>query len=78
VLSLKANSDVVIHFDNQDALPHDVDITTASDGGGDAVFNSDPFSGPKTVDYRFKTGPPGRLYFHCSVHPAMKGTINVT
>lgn len=76
-LSLKANSDVVIHFDNQEAVPHSLLVTTEP-GGGDDVFTSDPFTGPKAVDDRFKTGPPGRLYFHCSVHPSMKGTINVT
>ena len=77
-LSLEANNDVVIHFDNQDALPHDVDITTEDGGGGKEIFTSDPFTGPKKVDYRFRTPGPGRLYFHCSVHPNMKGTINVT
>jgi plastocyanin len=77
-LSFKGNSDVVIHFDNQDPLPHDVDITTEEDGQGREIFVSEPFTGPKKVDYRFRTPGPGRLFFRCSVHPNMKGTINVT
>jgi plastocyanin len=76
-LTLKANSPVVIHFDNKDALPHNVDITT-QEGGGNTILKQDPFSGPKEVDYRFTTPGPGKLYFVCDVHPNMKGTINVT
>jgi plastocyanin len=75
-LSLKANSPVVIHFDNKDAVPHNVDVTT-DEGGSNTVFKEDPFSGPKAVDYKFSTPAPGKLYFHCDVHPNMKGTINV-
>jgi plastocyanin len=76
-LTFKANSAVVIHFDNKDPLPHNVDITTESGGNGATIFKEDPFSGPKEVDYRFTTPSPGRLYFKCDVHPNMTGTINV-
>ena len=76
-LTLKANSPVVIHFDNKDTLPHNVDITT-QEGGGTTIFKQDPFTGPQEVDYRFTTPGPGKLYFVCDVHPNMKGTINVT
>jgi plastocyanin len=76
-LTFKANSAVVIHFDNKDPLPHNVDITTESGGNGATIFKEDPFSGPKEVDYRFTTPGPGRLYFKCDVHPNMTGTINV-
>ena len=34
-------------------------------------------SGPIQEEYTFKTPGPGKLYFHCDVHPNMKGTINV-
>jgi len=67
---------VVIHFDNKDPLPHNVDATT-DEGGSNTIFKEDPFSGPKEVDYRFTTPGPGKLYFHCDVHPNMKGTITV-
>jgi plastocyanin len=76
-LTFKANSPVLIHFDNLDAVPHNVDITTESGGGGTTIFKEDPFSGPTAVDYRFTAPGPGRLYFRCDVHPNMTGTINV-
>jgi plastocyanin len=76
-LTLKANSPVVIHFDNKDAgVPHNVDITTDS-GGSNTLYKQDPVSGPSQEDYKFTTPAPGKLYYHCDVHPNMKGTINV-
>ncbi|MBV9042350.1 MAG: cupredoxin domain-containing protein, partial [Acidimicrobiia bacterium] len=76
-LTLKANSPVVIHFNNQDAgIPHNVDITT-DQGGSNTLYKQDPVSGPTTADYKFTTQGPGKLYFHCDVHPNMTGTINV-
>jgi plastocyanin len=75
-LTLKANSPVVIHFNNKDALPHNVDITTDS-GGSNTLYKQDPMTGPTEEDYKFTTPAPGKLYFHCDVHPNMKGTINV-
>lgn len=75
-LNLKANSPVVIHFDNKDAIPHNVDVTT-DEAGSNTVFKEDPITGPTKVDYKFTTPAPGKLYFHCDVHPNMKGTINV-
>jgi plastocyanin len=75
-LTLAANTPVVIHFDNREPLPHNVDITT-QEGGGTTIFKQDPFTGPQKVDYKFTTPGPGRLYFVCDVHPNMKGTINV-
>ena len=35
------------------------------------------FIGIDRQDYKFTTPAPGKLYFHCDVHPTMKGTINV-
>jgi plastocyanin len=75
-LTLKANSPVVIHFNNKDAVPHNIDITTDADGSN-TLYKQDPVTGPTTQDYKFSTPAPGKLYFHCDVHPNMKGTINV-
>ena len=75
-LTVKANGPVVIHFDNMDPLPHNVDVTS-DEGGNNSIFKEDPFTGPKKVDYTFTAPGPGTLYFHCDVHPNMKGTINV-
>ena len=77
VLNLKANSAVVIHFDNTDpGIPHNVDITT-DPGGSNTLYKQDPTAGPVQADYRFTTQGPGKLYYHCDVHPNMTGTINV-
>ncbi len=76
-LTLKANSNVVLHFDNKDALPHNVHVSTQEGDNGQTLLQEAPFTGPKAVDWRFSTGPPGTLYFMCDVHPNMKGTINV-
>jgi plastocyanin len=75
-LTFKANSPVAILFDNKDAVPHNVDITT-DPGGNNTFYKQDPVTGPTTDDYKFTTPAPGKLYFHCDVHPNMKGTINV-
>jgi plastocyanin len=75
-LTFKANGPVVIHFDNRDPLPHNVDVTS-DEGGNNTIFKEDPFTGPKKVDYKLTAPGPGTLYFHCDVHPNMKGTINV-
>jgi plastocyanin len=75
-LNLKANSPVVIHFNNKDAVPHNIDITS-DEGGSNTVYKQDPVTGPTQQDYKFTTPAPGKLYFHCDVHPNMKGTINV-
>jgi plastocyanin len=74
--TFKANSGVSILFDNKDSVPHNIDITT-DPGGNDTFYKQDPVSGPTQQEYTFKTPGPGKLYFHCDVHPNMKGTINV-
>ena len=77
-LKLKANSPVVIHFDNEDpSIPHNVDITT-DQGGSNTLYKQDPTAGIVKEDYKFTTPGPGTLYFHCDVHPNMTGTINVS
>jgi plastocyanin len=75
-LTLKANTLASILFTNKDAVPHNVDITT-DPGGDNTLYKQDPATGPIQSEYTFKTPAPGKLYFHCDVHPNMKGTINV-
>jgi plastocyanin len=74
-LALAANAADTLEFDNKDAgVPHNVDITK-DEAGTDSIFKQDPIQGPKTVTWSL-TGPaPGTYYFHCDVHPNMKGTI---
>ena len=46
-------------------------------GGSNTLYRQDPISGPLQQDYKFTTSAPGKLYYHCDVHPNMTGTINV-
>jgi plastocyanin len=74
-LSLPAEGEVVIAFDNRDAgIPHNVAIYT---GGGDPVFQGEIITGPATIEYRFPAPGPGSYRFVCDVHPQMQGTASV-
>jgi plastocyanin len=74
-LSLPAEGEVVIAFDNRDAgIPHNVAIYT---GGGDPVFQGEIITGPATIEYRFPAPAPGSYEFRCDVHPQMQGTASV-
>ncbi len=62
-----------VEFNNQDAAPHDVDIS-----GNGQSRTSDPFSGPATKTLTFAGLPAGTYTFVCSIHTDMKGTVQVT
>jgi plastocyanin len=72
-LSVPADETFAIDFDNKDAVPHDVDIS-----GNGQSRTSDPFSGPATKTLVFAALPAGTYTFICSVHPDMKGMVDVT
>jgi plastocyanin len=75
-LSLPAESEVVIAFDNRDPLPHNVAVYTEQ--GGDPLFQGEIITGPATTEYRFPAPAPGTYYFQCDVHaPLMNGTVTV-
>lgn len=74
-LSLPAEGEVVIAFDNRDAgIPHNVAIY---DEGADPVFQGEIITGPATIEYRFPAPRPGSYRFVCDVHPQMQGTASV-
>jgi plastocyanin len=75
-LTLPAQGEVVIAFDNQDAgIPHNVAIYTEQ--GGDPIFQGEIVTGPTTVDYRFPAPDPGTYFFQCDIHPTMTGSASV-
>ena len=77
-LVLKANSLITLTLDNQDAgIPHNLAIFTEENGGGSKIFGKDPFSGPAKETWTFTAPAPGTYFFHCEVHPNMKGTVIV-
>ena len=74
-LSLPAEGEVVIAFDNRDqGIPHNVSLYSES---GDPVFQGEIITGPATIEYRFPAPPPGPYQFRCDVHPQMQGTATV-
>lgn len=73
-LSLPAEGEVVIAFDNRDAgVPHNVAIYA----DGDPIFQGEIITGPATIEYRFPAPEPGSYRFVCDVHPQMEGTASV-
>jgi plastocyanin len=71
---LKANSQVSITLDNQDAgIPHNLAIYTSE--GGTKIFGKDPFQGVAKETWTFEAPKPGTYFFHCDVHFNMKGTV---
>ena len=74
-LSLPAEGEVVIAFDNRDqGIPHNVSLYSEAD---DPVFQGEIITGLATIEYRFPAPPPGSYQFRCDVHPQMQGTATV-
>jgi len=83
-LELPADTPTTITFDNQDDVgtfgPHNIAIyenEAAATGGGTALFGGELVNGPATVPYDVPGLPAGELFFHCDVHPQMKGVVIV-
>ncbi len=75
-LSLPADGEAVVAFDNRDAgIPHNVSLYTEQ--GGDTIFQGEIITGPDAIEYRFPAPEPGSYYFQCDVHPQMNGTASV-
>ena len=71
-LQVPAGKPFVIHFDNKDAIAHNVGIYQ----GGKEVFTGQIVTGPTTVDYQVPALSAGSYTFHCDVHPSqMTGTL---
>ncbi len=75
-LTVPAATAFELRFDNLDAAPHNVAIFQGADATAPNVFREAPFAGPKEVVYMVPALEAGSYYFHCDVHPNMKGTLN--
>jgi len=73
-LTATANAPFTIHFKNDDAVPHNVEIKDAS---GQVAFKGDLLTGPAETDYHVPALASGTYPFVCIVHPNMTGTITV-
>jgi cytochrome c oxidase subunit 2 len=69
-----ANAPFTIHFKNDDAIPHNVQV---KDSTGKVAFNGDLLTGPAETDYQVPALAPGTYPFDCIVHANMTGTITV-
>jgi len=76
-ITLAANEDVEIRFDNNDRdVQHN--ITILGQDPANPIFRGQLVTGVATATYEFHAPPPGEYAFQCDVHPAqMKGTVKV-
>ena len=76
-LSLAAEAEVTIAFDNRDTgVPHNVAIYT-DETATEEIFVGEVFPGPEAMEYTFTSPPAGEYFFRCDVHPTMTGTLTV-
>src|SRR5438093_13260078 len=76
-IELSAGAPSTIHFENNDpGIQHNIAIFTDSSLGTN-LFRGEIVTGPAAVDYRIPPLEPGSYYFHCDVHPTMRGTVTV-
>lgn len=66
-LEVPAGKPFVIEFENQDTVPHNVNILQA----GKSLFKGDIVSGPKTIRYNVQALAAGEYDFICDVHPTV-------
>lgn len=77
-ISATAGKPIVIHFTNDENMPHDVVVYTDS-SKSKQLGKGDIITGPnKTETITVPPQQPGQLYFECSVHPGqMNGALVV-
>jgi len=77
-ITVPAGSRVIIEFENEDGIPHNVAFYT-SPSLSSTIYKGEIITGPREITYTF-TAPttPGIYYFRCDVHPDMDGQFIVT
>ena len=69
--------DIVIHFTNQEAVPHDVAVYK-DNTKKDLLGKSEIVTGPNgSTTLTIPAQPPGQLYFECTIHTSMNGSLVV-
>jgi plastocyanin len=76
-IEASAGAPIVIHFTNQEDMPHNVAVYPDSSRKTELV-KGEIISGPNaTTTVTVPAQPAGQLYFDCSVHPNMNGALVV-
>ncbi|HEX2194767.1 MAG TPA: cupredoxin domain-containing protein [Candidatus Limnocylindria bacterium] len=67
-----------IHFENLEAVPHDVAVFQDSSKANE-IMRGEAITGPEaTADYEVEALTVGQYYFECTIHPQdMNGTLYV-
>jgi plastocyanin len=74
-LDLPADQETTLAFDNEDpGVLHNVSIYT-DETLTTALFQGEQFAGVATQTYDIPALEAGEYYFHCDVHPDMKGVV---
>jgi len=69
---------LTITFDNQDGgIAHNIHFFAGADPNGESVGEASLENGPFTEDVAMDLQA-GTYFFHCDVHPNMKGNLTVT
>lgn len=80
-LAAPAGRALTIHFDNREAVPHNLSVFTADpmqDRSARVLFRGEVITGPRSVDYQVGALPAGVYHFHCDLHPTqMSGAFVV-
>lgn len=73
-LTIPADTEFVLAFNNEESQPHNVAILEAQ-GSPTALFRGAIVTGPKLAEETVDPIPAGEYYFQCDVHPTMSGTV---
>ena len=76
-IAAAAGAPIVIHFTNQEDMPHNVAVFSDSTKQTELV-KGDIITGPNTTTtVTVPAQPPGQLFYECSVHNSMNGALVV-
>ena len=76
-IEAEVGKDIVVHFKNQEAVPHDVAVYR-DNTKKDLLGKSDIVTGPNgSTTLTIPAQLPGQLYFECTLHTSMNGSLVV-
>lgn len=75
-LALPAGEEVTLVLENADSQPHNMAIYTDS-STTTQLFFGEIVEGGQTMEYTVPALDAGTYFFHCTLHPAMSGSVVV-